>query len=157
MIYGLQLSPPEAWNHASLQNSGAEAAPSAAATEISVSVEKQLLGRRRYTGSISFRVLPWHSLIKADQHGRREKTNPTSHSCSHMIWPYRCLWTKQSFCASPRPAVPQRKLLSSPWFGALEARSFTCYPLQRSCFFHRRRYVQTPLNTARVIYLYTYV
>ena len=70
-------------------------------------------------------------------HAAISSTHNMSYVPKHRFIPwYRCLWKKHSFCASPCPAVPQQKLLSSLRFGVLKANAITCLllRLQRSVF-----------------------
>ena len=53
---------------------------------------------------------------------------------------YRCLWKKHILGASPCLAIPQQKLLSSPWFGAPKAYLPICVLRPRIVF------SQTPLG-----------
>ena len=72
-----------------------------------------------------------------------------THTHTHRgdrIRTYRCLQNKQSFCVSHCPAILQQKLLSRPWFGALEAYVTKSLIFRRSVFVHRHRYHETMLT-----------
>ena len=47
---------------------------------------------------------------------------------------YRCLWNIYSFCASLCPAIQQKKLLPTPWLGALKTPLPKCLLLRNGYF-----------------------
>ena len=70
-------------------------------------------------------------LLRASKAGSKEPRN----SGSGLLLSCLSLRQKHSFGASPRPAVQQQKLLSSPRFGALKDNIPMCITFRRSVFF----------------------
>ena len=89
-------------------------------------------------------VLCWsmkgHDISAADEGHTQPALQARAHVREAFAVCYQCLWQKHSFCTSPRPAVPQQKLQSSPWCGALKVNIPMRIIFRRSVFVHRHRY-----------------
>ena len=102
-------------------------------------------GLQRLATNITSPPRPWPTPRRARWTRCTGPGRRTRAPCARLeegVKAYRCLCKEQILLHKPMPspAVLWQKLLSSPWFSALEANIPTCIIFRRSRFFHRHRY-----------------